>query len=80
MREIMKTMLLAALLLTASPIHAGGPVIIEDPETPQVAVRNNQSVLLVALVGLAVAAVVLSNGSDTCTTETPTPTTEPGGC
>jgi len=73
----MKSLLLAAVLLSATPVHAGGPVIIEDPEVPQAVVRKPDAVFLVALAGLAVAAIVLGGGSDTCTTETAPPAPEP---
>ena len=74
----MKNLLLAAALVFATPIYAGGPVIVEEAEIAPTAVRKPNTVLLVALVGLAVAAIVLGSGSDNCTSETTTPTPEAG--
>ena len=60
-----RIILLAALL--ATPLQAGGPVIIED--TP--VVRDHKSKLPLILLGLAVAAVIIGGG-DTCNSEEPT--------
>ena len=70
--------LLIALTLAATPLHAGGPVIVEDAyeAAPLVRSHNNR---LVILFGLAVAAILLGGGSDSpC--NTPDEPTEPGGC
>lgn len=74
----MKKLLLATALLTATPLYAGGPVIIEDAEVAQATVRKPNVLLLGAIVGLAVAAIVLSGDSDNCTAETTTPPQTPG--
>lgn len=63
----MKHLLLTAALL-ATPLHAGGPVIIEDAAESAPVVRNRNDALFI-LLGLAVAAVILGSGSDTCNSE-----------
>lgn len=64
----MKHLLLTAALL-ATPLHAGGPVIIEDAAESAPVVRDHKSKLPLILLGLAVAAVILGSGSDTCNGE-----------
>lgn len=67
-----------ALLLTA-PVHAGGPVIVEDAAEAAPLVRSHNNRLVPILFGLAVAAILLGGGSDSpC--NTPDEPTEPGGC
>jgi hypothetical protein len=66
---------ISTALLLAAPAHAGGPVIVEDAETAPV-VRDRDNALPLILLGLAVAAVVLGNGSDACNGN-PEPTPEP---
>ena len=61
--------LILALSLLATPLHAGGPVIIETETAP--VVRDHKSKLPLILLGLAVAAVILGSGSDTCNGEEP---------
>ena len=71
--------LLIALTLAATPLHAGGPVIVEDAyeAAPLVRSHNNR---LVILFGLAVAAILLGGGSDSPCNTPDDPTPEPGGC
>ena len=61
--------LILCLALAASPVAAGGPVIIETETAP--VVRDHKSKLPLILLGLAVAAVILGSGSDTCNGEEP---------
>jgi len=71
--------LLIALTLAATPLHAGGPVIIEDAAEAAPLVRSHNNRLVPILFGLAVAAILLGGGSDSpC--NTPDEPTEPGGC
>jgi len=71
--------LLIALTLAATPLHAGGPVIIEDAYEAAPLVRSHNNRLVPILFGLAVAAILLGGGSDSpC--NTPDEPTEPGGC
>jgi hypothetical protein len=66
---------ISTALLLAAPAHAGGPVIVSAEEAP--VVRDRNTALPLILLGLAVAAVVLGNGSDACNGD-PEPTPEPG--
>ena len=69
--------LLIALTLAATPLHAGGPVIIEDAAEAAPLVRSHNNRLVPILFGLAVAAILLGGGSDSpC--NTPDEPTEPG--
>ena len=71
--------LLIALTLAATPLHAGGPVIIEDAAEAAPLVRSHNNRLVPILFGIAVAAILLGGGSDSpC--NTPDEPTEPGGC
>ena len=71
--------LLIALTLAATPLHAGGPVIIEDAYEAAPLVRSHNNRIVPILFGLAVAAILLGGGSDSpC--NTPDEPTEPGGC
>ena len=71
--------LLIALTLAATPLHAGGPVIVEDAYEAAPLVRSHNNRLVPILFGLAVAAILLGGGSDSpC--NTPDEPTEPGGC
>ena len=71
--------LLIALTLAATPLHAGGPVIVEDAAEAAPLVRSHNNRLVPILFGLAVAAILLGGGSDSpC--NTPDEPTEPGGC
>ena len=71
--------LLIALTLAATPLHAGGPVIVEDAAEAAPLVRSHNNRLVPILFGLAVAAIILGGGSDSpC--NTPDEPTEPGGC
>ena len=56
--------LLIALTLAATPLHAGGPVIIEDAAEAAPLVRSHNSRLVPILFGIAVAAIILGGGSD----------------
>ena len=69
--------LLIALTLAATPLHAGGPVIIEDAAEAAPLVRSHNNRLVPILFGLAVAAILLGGGSDNCHGGDPEPT-EPG--
>lgn len=60
--------LILCLALAATPALAGGPVIIEDAAESAPVVRNRNDALFI-LLGLAVAAVILGSGSDTCNSE-----------
>ncbi len=74
----MKTLLIA-LTLAATPLHAGGPVIVEEAYEAAPLVRSHNNRLVPILFGLAVAAILLGGGSDSpC--NTPDEPTEPGGC
>ena len=69
--------LLIALTLAATPLHAGGPVIVEDAAEAAPLVRSHNNRLVPILFGLAVAAILLGGGSDSpC--NTPDEPTEPG--
>ena len=70
--------LLIALTLAATPLHAGGPVIVEDAAEAAPLVRSHNNRLVPILFGIAVAAILLGGGSDNC--NTPEEPTEPGGC
>ena len=71
--------LLIALTLAATPLHAGGPVIVDDAAEAAPLVRSHNNRLVPILFGLAVAAILLGGGSDSpC--NTPDEPTEPGGC
>ena len=71
--------LLIALTLAAAPVHAGGPVIVDDAAEAAPLVRSHNNRLVPILFGLAVAAILLGGGSDSpC--NTPDEPTEPGGC
>ena len=71
--------LLIALTLAATPLHAGGPVIIEDAAEAAPLVRSHNNRLVPILFGIAVAAILLGGGGDSpC--NTPDEPTEPGGC
>ena len=69
--------LLIALTLAATPLHAGGPVIVEDAAEAAPLVRSHNNRLVPILFGLAVAAILLGGGSDNCHGGDPEPT-EPG--
>ena len=71
--------LLIALTLAATPLHAGGPVIVEDAAEAAPLVRSHNNRLVPILFGIAVAAILLGGGGDSpC--NTPDEPTEPGGC
>ena len=75
----MKALLLTAAILAPLPVHAGGPVIVEDAAEAAPLVRSHNNRLVPILFGLAVAAILLGGGSDSpCNGDEPTP--EPGGC
>lgn len=81
----MKYLLLTAALLAAAPVHAGGPVIVEDAyeAEPQRQDRKIGGLVVGILVIAAIAA--LANGGGNCTGPEdpvePTPTPGPvGGC
>lgn len=75
----MKAILLTSAVLLATPLHAGGPVIIEDAAEAAPLVRSHNNRLVPILFGIAVAAILLGGGSDSpC--NTPDEPTEPGGC
>ena len=80
---MIRTTLLAFTLGIAAltgPASAGGPVIApEDIAEAEPLVRSHNNKLVPILFGLAVAAILLSGGSDSpC--NTPDEPTEPGGC
>ena len=69
--------LLIALTLAATPLHAGGPVIVEDAAEAAPLVRSHNNRLVPILFGIAVAAILLGGGGDSpC--NTPDEPTEPG--
>ena len=69
--------LLIALTLAATPLHAGGPVIVEDAAEVAPLVRSHNNRLVPILFGIAVAAILLGGGGDSpC--NTPDEPTEPG--
>ena len=73
----MKALLLTAAILAAAPVHAGGPVIVEDAAEAAPLVRSHNNRLVPILFGIAVAAIILGGGSDSpCNGDEPTP--EPG--
>jgi len=79
--ELKATILASVLAIAAAvnPLHAGGPVIIEDAAEAAPLVRSHNNRLVPILFGLAVAAILLGGGSDSpC--NTPDEPTEPGGC
>lgn len=71
----MKYLLLSVALLSASPVAAGGPVIVEDDTEVTVAKPRSNS-LVPLIIGLVVACVLLCDGGDD-----PAPVTcYKGGC
>jgi len=79
--ELKATILASVLAIAAAvnPLHAGGPVIVEDAAEAAPLVRSHNNRLVPILFGLAVAAIILGGGSDSpC--NTPDEPTEPGGC
>jgi hypothetical protein len=74
MNKIIATLVASAFI--AAQAFAGGPVIEDAADTAPV-VRDRDNALPLILLGLAVAAVVLGNGSDACNGD-PEPTPEPG--
>lgn len=58
--------IILCLALLATPLHAGGPVIIEDSPV----VRDHKSKLPLILLGLAVAAVIIGGGTNCNSGET----------
>lgn len=74
----MTRLTLILTLALAAPAHAGGPVIIEEPETAPV-VRDRDSALPLILLGVVVAAMIAGGGSSDCLSEEPVPPA-PGGC
>ena len=76
----MTRILLLAALLAATPLHAGGPVIIEDAAEAAPLVRSHNNRLVPILFGIAVAAILLSGGSDSPCNTPDEPTPEDGGC
>jgi hypothetical protein len=68
---------LTGISLLASPVGAGGPVLIKDAAETAPVVRDRDNALPLILLGLAVAAVVLGNGSDACNGDEGEPTPEP---
>lgn len=75
----MKAILLTAALL-ATPLHAGGPVIVEDAAEAAPLVRSHNNRLVPILFGIAVAAILLGGGSDSPCNTPDEPTPEDGGC
>ena len=76
----MKTLLIA-LTLAASPVAAGGPVIIEDPMVAEARPSSEGRWVVPVIVGLIIIGALASGGSsDVCQgpDEQPTPTPEPG--
>ncbi len=70
----MKLAAIALSLLLAIPATAGGPVILEEPET---APDRKIGGLVIGIIAIA-AIIALANGGGHCTTEeTPEPTPEP---
>ncbi len=69
----MKLTTLAVILALATPLHAGGPVVLEDmTETAPMPERNNRWVLPVLLL-LGVAIIASSGGDDAPVTLGPDP-------
>ena len=76
----MKALLLTAAILAHLPVHAGGPVIVEDAAEAAPLVRSHNNRLVPILFGLAVAAILLGGGGDSPCNTPDEPTPEPGGC
>ena len=76
----MKAIILTAAILVATPLHAGGPVIVEDAAEAAPLVRSHNNRLVPILFGIAVAAILLGGGSDSPCNTPDEPTPEPGGC
>lgn len=77
----MKT-LFVALTLAASPVHAGGPVIIEDPMVAEARPSSEGRWVVPVIVGLIIIGALASGGSsDVCQgpDDVPAPPTD-GGC
>ena len=70
-----------ALLLTA-PVHAGGPVIVqEDPMVAEARPSSEGRWVLPVIVGLIIIGALASGGSsDVCQGPDEQPTPEPGPC
>lgn len=67
----------ALIACLALPVHAGGPVIVEDAYEAE-APRHDRKIggLVVGLIVIA-ALIAASGGSDTCNNDGPEPTPEP---
>lgn len=70
----MKSILLTAALLAATPVAAGGPVITEDTET---AAPRERNVLPIIIIGALFVAGLLAGGDNCVLTE---PEAPEGGC
>ncbi len=68
----MKLTTLAVILALATPLHAGGPVVLEDmTETAPMPERNNWVVPVLLLLGVAI--IASSGGDDAPVTPGPDP-------
>ena len=70
----MKHLLLACSLLCASPVLAGGPVIVEDDYDVEAASPRSGNGLLIAGGVLLVACIILCGGGDDAPVSPPGPT------
>jgi hypothetical protein len=74
MKKLTSILATASLLLAtaASPVFAGGPVIVEEAEEVAVAPRAHRDLVPLILLGVVVAAIVAGSGNSNCVTpETP---------
>jgi hypothetical protein len=73
MTKFLAPTLAAALAISASVAHAGGPVIVaEEPEVVQEETASSRAILPLLLVGIALC-VALCGGSDNNDGRRPTP-------
>lgn len=77
----MKRLALILALTTALPAHAGGPVVLEDPEVTAPAKRPCLIGCLAAGIIVVGAIAILAGNDDTCFGPDPeAPPTPTGGC
>ncbi len=77
MMDFLKSVVVAATVLSASVAHAGGPVIIEEGNGEEIAEKPASSVGILPILGaLVLVGLLVSGGGD----DDPVPEKCPGGC
>lgn len=66
MRNLVKSALVAATVLSASMVHAGGPVIIEEGNGEEVAAKPASSIGILPVLGalVLICLIACGNGGD----------------